>query len=177
MLNCTRNGNYSHILLKQKNHFSILNKKKKHHNTIQQVNSFSLIKEESTISNKEMEYKQIIEELNKGKLKLKNVIKSSKRDLIKEFEDKLSIIYKYTDNLYQSIENMKAFIPKITSFITSNKTTDIVQHHNNMKSYEVLFPMIIFKLTQLSNDLNSLYLSNNISNYKSERLESYLKII
>ena len=72
---------------------------------------------------------------------------------------------------------MKAFIPKITSFITSNKTTDIVQHHNNMKSYEILFPTIIFKLTQLSNDLNSLYLSNNISNYKSERLESYLKII
>ena len=123
-----------------------------------------------------MEYKKIIEELNKGKLKLKNVIKNSKRDLIKEFEDKLSIIYKYTDNLYQSIENMKEFIPKITSFITSHKTSDIVQH-NNMKSYEILFPMIIFKLTQLSNDLNSLYLSNNISNYKSERLESYLKII
>lgn len=176
MLNCTRNGNYSHVLLKQKIHFSILNKKKKHLNTIQHVNSFSIITEDSKISNKEMEYKKIIEELNKGKLKLKNVIKNSKRDLIKEFEDKLSIIYKYTDNLYQSIENMKEFIPKITSFITSHKTSDIVQH-NNMKSYEILFPMIIFKLTQLSNDLNSLYLSNNISNYKSERLESYHKII
>lgn len=177
MLNCTRNGNYSHVLLKQKIHFSILNKKKKHLNTIQQVNSFSIITEDSKISNKEMEYKKIIEELNKGKLKLKNVIKNSKRDLIKEFEDKLSIIYKYTDNLYQSIENMKEFIPKITSFITSHKTSDMVQHNNNMKSYEILFPMIIFKLTQLSNDLNSLYSSNNISNYKSERLESYLKII
>ena len=177
MLNCTRNGNYSHVLLKQKIYFSILNRKKKHLNTIHQVNSFSIIKEDSKISNKEMEYKKIIEELNKGKLKLKNVIKNSKRDLIKEFEDKLSIIYKYTDNLYQSIENMKEFIPKITSFITSHKTSDMVQHNNNMKSYEILFPMIIFKLTQLSNDLNSLHLSNNISNYKSERLESYLKII
>lgn len=175
MLSFTRNGNYSHILLKQKNHFSIIHKKKKICNVIQHVNSFSIINEDCDISNKEMQYKKIIEELNKGKLKLKNVIKNNKKDLIKEFEDKLSIIYKYTDNLYQSIENIKTFIPKVTSFLTENKIPE--QQHNNTKSYDILFPLIIFKLTQLSNDLNLLYSSNTNANYKSEKLESYLKII